>query len=110
MTLAKTDLDIAERYVDALVATEHRKVLDLLRSEMELTIAELLSARKEDVLIADLPVLRRTLSVRDVYLDPINYLQVALLSRSRAGDEDPELGRALLLTINGIATGMRNTG
>jgi phosphoenolpyruvate carboxylase len=110
MTLAKTDLDIAERYVDALVATENRRVLDLLRSEMELTISELLSARKEEVLISDLPVLRRTLSVRDVYLDPINYLQVALLSRSRAGDEDPELGRALLLTINGIATGMRNTG
>ncbi len=110
MTLAKTDLDIAERYVDALVAAEHRGLLDLLRSEMELTISELLSSRQEEVLIADLPLLRRTLSVRDVYLDPINYLQVALLSRSRAGDDDPELGRALLLTINGIATGMRNTG
>ena len=110
MTLAKTDLDIAERYVDALVAAEHRGLLDLLRSEMELTTSELLSSRKEEVLIADLPLLRRTLSVRDVYLDPINYLQVALLSRSRAGDDDPELVRALLLTINGIATGMRNTG
>ncbi len=110
MTLAKTDLDIAERYVDALVPTEHKGLLDRLRSEAELTAGEILSARKEEALIQDLPLLRRTLAVRDLYLDPINYLQVSLLARSRAGETDPDLGRALLLTVNGIATGMRNTG
>ncbi|HET7846025.1 MAG TPA: phosphoenolpyruvate carboxylase, partial [Acidimicrobiia bacterium] len=110
MTLAKTDLDIAERYVDALVPVEHRGLLDRLKSEAELTTGEILGVRKQEALIEDLPVLRRTLSVRDVYLDPINYLQVSLLARSRAGETGHDLTRALLLTVNGIATGMRNTG
>ena len=110
MTLAKTDLDIAERYVDALVPAEHRGLLDHLKSEAELTTGEILGVRKQEALIEDLPLLRRTLSVRDVYLDPINYLQVSLLARSRAGETGHDLNRALLLTVNGIATGMRNTG
>jgi len=110
MTLFKTDLDISASYVNELVASEHRGLLDVIREEYEVTKHEVLSLRSATEILEDSPLLRRTLGVRDVYLDPINYLQVSLLARSRAGQESPELDRALLLTVNGIAAGMRNTG
>ena len=110
MTLAKTDLDIADRYVDALVPVEHRSILDRLREEASLATEEVISLTRQSELLESMPLLKRTFNVRDVYLDPINYLQVSLLGRSRAGEESPLLDRSLLLTINGIAAGLRNTG
>ncbi|MGH3666946.1 MAG: phosphoenolpyruvate carboxylase, partial [Acidimicrobiia bacterium] len=85
MTLAKTDLEIAGRYVSSLVAEEHRGLLDLIRAECELATEEILTLRRQPDLLGDLPLLKRTLGVRDVYLDPISYLQVSLLARSRDG-------------------------
>lgn len=110
MTLFKTDLDIASRYVDALVEPEHRHLLDIIRTERELSETQVLAVRGSAQLLTDAPLLRRTFDVRDIYLDPINYLQVSLLERSRGGEASQQLDRALLLTVNGIAAGMRNTG
>ena len=111
MTLRKTDMTIAKRYADLLVPPEHRSVFDVIRQEYELTAREILAVTGEDDLIDTNPTLKRTLAVRDRYLDPLNYLQVALLARSRTeSGDDPLLRRALLLTVNGIAAGLRNTG
>jgi phosphoenolpyruvate carboxylase len=110
MTLFKTDLEISGSYVKELVSPEHRHMLDDIREEFETTIEEVLALKGTSKLLEDSALLKRTLSVRDIYLDPINYLQVSLLSRNRAGEASPELDRALLLSVNGIAAGMRNTG
>jgi phosphoenolpyruvate carboxylase len=109
MTLAKTDLTIAARYVE-LVAEEHRLPYRWICDEHERTAAAVAAVTGTD-LVGRHPILRRTLEVRDVYLDPISYLQVALLRRARSADgDDPKLARALLLTVNGLAAGLRNTG
>lgn len=112
MTMAKTDLAMAERYVKALVPSDLQHFLTDIKAEFELTSREINALRGNEDLLGDQPLLARTLQIRDQYLAPLHMMQVNLLERVReAGDDaDPLLRRALLLTINGVALGLRNTG
>jgi phosphoenolpyruvate carboxylase len=112
MTLAKTDLDIAKRYVEALVPKELHHFLEVITEEFTLTCEEILKVTNKESLLGDQQILAQTLQVRDAYLAPLHLMQVNLLERVREheGEVEPTLQRALLLTINGVAAGLRNTG
>jgi phosphoenolpyruvate carboxylase len=109
MTLAKTDLAIAARYA-TLADPKHLHVFATISEEHGRTVEAIRAITGSGPVDRD-PSLKRTLEVRDRYLDPISYLQVSLLRRYRTAEhENPDLQRALLLTMNGLAAGLRNTG
>jgi phosphoenolpyruvate carboxylase len=111
MVLAKASPEIAARYDLRLVPESLRPIGEELRAELRATIATLLTVTRHRELLEHNPVLRRSVDVRNPYVDPINLVQVEILSRLRSGGGDIELLRdALLVTVNGIAAGMRNTG
>ena len=115
MTLVKTDLAIARRYVESLAPPHTWRLFEMIEAEHARTVAALLEVTGQESLLEKAPVLRRTLAVRDSYLTPIHDLQLSLLRRVRAGQradraQDPDVERALLLCVNGIAAGLRNTG
>ncbi len=110
MTAAKADLDVADRYVARLVPEPLRRLATDIRAEHELTVDMLQTVMGTTSLLGNQPGLAQTLAVRDAYLRPLHLLQVSLLARVRWQDGegtpvDPQLRRALLLTVNGIATG-----
>ncbi|HYZ27895.1 MAG TPA: phosphoenolpyruvate carboxylase [Thermoleophilaceae bacterium] len=115
MTLAKTDMELAGHYVRRLAPPGVHRIYGEIKGECELTVTELLAVTGEAELLEAHPVLQQTLRVRDGYLAPLHYLQIALMERWRADraagrEPDPAVARALLLTVNGIAAGLRNTG
>jgi phosphoenolpyruvate carboxylase len=115
MTLAKADFQIARQYAERLPdQTMGRRIFRLLQAEYDSTCRIVRQITGEKHLLQNSPVLKRSIAVRNPYVDPMSYLQVELLARSRkarlpARDRD-RLLYALVLTINGIAAGMRNTG
>ena len=109
MTIAKTDLVMAKRYVERLVEPRLHHFFDEIEREYEKTKEELLRLLGTDRLLARQETLAKTLKVRDSYLAPIHLLQIDLLAQIREERSD-QISRALSLTINGIAAGLRNTG
>ncbi|MFA6014601.1 MAG: phosphoenolpyruvate carboxylase [Gallionellaceae bacterium] len=111
MVLSKTDMGIASRYAELVPDEALRdKIFSAIEAEWQLTVEMLFKITGASSLLEDNPTLARSLTTRTPYIDPLNHLQVALLQRHRAGDNDEKVKRAIHLTINGIAAGMRNSG
>ena len=109
MVLAKTDGRIAAEYDRQLVPSDRQAIGADLRRRLERASAAVREVTGHAELLESNPVLRRSIDVRNPYVDPINIVQVELLRRSRLRD-DEDVKAALLVTVNGIAAGMRNTG
>lgn len=107
MSLFKSDLGVAERYLE-LVDEDARELWTPIREEHARVRRVVLEIRGMPNLLDATPALQRRLAHRNPWIDPLSHIQVALLRRSRDGDEDAH--GPLLSTIGGIAAGMRNTG
>ena len=111
MVLAKTDMGIASRYAELVPDAQVRKnIFGMIETEWERTTKCLMQITDSTSLLADNPTMARSLATRMPYIDPLNHLQLMLLERTRAGENDEKLRRALQITINGIAAGLRNSG
>jgi len=111
MVLSKSDLAIASRYAK-LVEDETLRdaIFARLKNEHALTVRHLLAISGRDKLLADNPLLARSLRNRLPYMDPLNHLQIELLRRFRAGTTDAQVRQGIQLAINGLAAGLRNSG
>ncbi|MDA0991572.1 MAG: phosphoenolpyruvate carboxylase [Verrucomicrobia bacterium] len=114
MSLAKTDTQIAGRYASLVqpVSVRH-KIFGLFKQEYERTVRMVLAVNGRDELLANQPVLAESIRLRNPYVDPLNYLQIHSLRKWRQRhnkSEEKTLRRALALTANGIAFGMKSTG
>ncbi len=111
MVIGKADGPICTYYEEQLVPVEYRGLGQELRGDLKALEGLINKLKKQDVLLADDPMLRQSLEVRKPYVDPLNYLQAELLKRYRSSETiSPDLERALKVTMAGIAAGMRNTG
>jgi phosphoenolpyruvate carboxylase len=111
MVLSKTDMAVASRYV-AMVRDEalRDRVFGRIVAEHKITLEGLLWLTGQKALLENNPMLQRSIASRFPYVDPLNHVQVELLKRQRDGETDERLARGIHLSINGIATGLRNTG
>jgi phosphoenolpyruvate carboxylase len=111
MVLAKTDLGLAARYAELVPDEDLRhRVFGAITAEHERSSRMLLAVTGQDRLLADNPSLARSIRNRFPYLEPLHHLQVEMLRRRREGDDDELVRRCIQLTINGVATALRNSG
>jgi len=111
MVLAKSDIAIGARYASLVGDSElRRSVFSRIDAEWRRTRRALLAVTGQRDLLQGDPALARSIRQRLPYLDPLNHLQLALLHAHRRGDADPATVHAIHLTINGLASGLRNSG
>ena len=109
MVLAKADMTLAARYAE-LAEPGLRPIFATIRDGWEQACAGLLAATGQSRLLEKSPKLDASIRLRLPYLEPLNLLQIELMKRHRAGEDDPRIGEGILLSINAIATALRNSG
>ena len=110
MVLAKSDMGIAARYAELIEDGELRGIFDTIRDGWQRTHDGLLDATGQSRLLEKHPALDASIRLRLPYIEPLNLLQIELMKRHRAGEDDPRIGEGILLSINAIATALRNSG
>ncbi|PPJ23491.1 phosphoenolpyruvate carboxylase [Nocardia nova] len=109
--MAKADMDIAASYAELVDdATLRTTIFGMIREEFDRTVEVHAAITGSDRLLSDNPALAESIHNRFPYLEPLNQMQVDLLRRRRAGDESELIERGILLTMNGLATALRNSG
>ncbi len=109
--MAKADMDIAASYAELVEdATLRTTIFGMIRDEFDRTVQVHAAITGSDQLLSDNPALAESIRNRFPYLEPLNQMQVDLLRRRRAGDESELVERGILLTMNGLATALRNSG
>ena len=109
MVIAKSDAQIAQHYAEHLSEGGYQALNTALHSKLEQVTHTVLQLKNESELLADNPVIAQSIQVRNPYLDPLHYLQAELLFRDRHSPTYA-LEQALMVTMAGISSGMRNTG
>ena len=110
MTVFKSDLKISKLYVDELVGKEYQDIYEDILVESKLVIKMIKQIKQNSELLNDNKVLKNTLNIRNAYLDHLSLIQVSLMKKMRKKELSQFENNALLLSINGLAAGLRNTG
>jgi phosphoenolpyruvate carboxylase len=111
LALGKVDLATARLYSELVEDAKLReRIYDLFEAEFHRTVRALLAVTGQKELLESNPVLGRSIKLRNPYVDPMHLIQVDMLRRKRAGEDTPEVNRAIAATISGISAGLRNTG
>ena len=110
MTLSKSDLKIAKRYVDELLDEDALKIYKKILKESQLANISIKNIKKIDELLEDNKILKNTLNIRNAYLDPLSLIQITLMKKLKMRKLNSVENNSLLLSVNGLAAGLRNTG
>ena len=109
--MAKSDMAVAVRYAALVEDADLRdRVFGTIRDGWQLAHDGLLAATGQSRLLEKHPALDASIRLRLPYIEPLNLLQIELMKRHRAGEDDPRIGEGILLSINAIATALRNSG
>ena len=111
MVLAKADFAVARRYSELVPnRAQAESVFSAIEAEWKLTTEQLNAITQTTERLAENPSLARSIEHRFPYITPLNHLQIDLIRRWRAGQSEEKLQRGILISINGVAAGLRNTG